>query len=87
MAQHQGAQHIAFIGDFANMDFTRFRRHKSTSSSKLLEWQRALMASVTAPVDSIVETIDANKYGARRSHRRPADAISPLDSPRADQFS
>ena len=44
------------------VDFTRFRRHISTSSSKLFECQRTQLVEVTVPTDSIVETLDAIKY-------------------------
>jgi hypothetical protein len=40
----------------ALLDFTRFRRHISTSSSKLLECQRAQLGYMTVLVDSIVKT-------------------------------
>ena len=40
------------------MDFTRFRRQISTSSSKLLECKRAHLVKMTVPKDSMVETIN-----------------------------
>jgi acyl-CoA synthetase (AMP-forming)/AMP-acid ligase II len=42
--------------------FPRFRRHISTSRSKLLECQRAQLIYVTVPADSIVETLNVIKY-------------------------
>jgi len=45
-----------------NLDFTRFCKHISTSSSKLLEFQRAQLVYVTVPSNSIVETFNAIEY-------------------------
>ena len=47
---------------FQRVDFTRFRRHKSTSSLKLLERKRAHLVKMTVPADSIVKTFNVIKY-------------------------
>ena len=44
------------------MDVTRFCRHKSTSSLKLLERKRAHLVKMTVPTDSIVETFNVIKH-------------------------
>lgn len=45
-----------------SMDFTRFHRQISTSSSKLLECQWAQLVQANVPADSIVETLNIIKY-------------------------
>ena len=44
------------------LDVTRFRRHKSTSSLKLLERKRAHLVKMTVPADSIVKTFNVIKH-------------------------
>ena len=44
------------------LDLTRFRRHISASSTKLLECQRAQKVKMTVPADSIVETLDVIEH-------------------------
>ena len=44
------------------VDLTRFRRHMSASSTKLLECQRAQKVKMTVPADSIVETLDVIEH-------------------------
>ena len=44
------------------LDFTRFCRHISTSSSKLLERERAHLVKMTVPADSIVKTFNVIKH-------------------------
>lgn len=48
-------------GLHAIVDVTRFCRHKSTSSSKLLERKRAHLVKMTVPTDSIVKTFNVIK--------------------------
>ena len=44
------------------VDLTRFHRHISASSTKLLECQRAQKVKMTVPADSIVETLDVVEH-------------------------
>ena len=44
------------------VDLTRFHRHMSASSTKLLECQRAQKVKMTVPADSIVETLNVIKH-------------------------
>lgn len=44
------------------LDFTRFRRHKSTSGLKLLERKRTHLVKMTVPADSIVKTLNVVKH-------------------------
>jgi type I restriction enzyme R subunit len=46
----------------AQVDLTRFHRHISASSTKLLECQRAQKVKMTVPADSIVETLNVIKH-------------------------
>ena len=46
----------------AVLDLTRFRRHISASSTKLLERQRAQQVKRLKPADSIVETLDVIEH-------------------------
>ena len=45
-----------------NVDLTRFHRHISASSARLLECQLAQQVKMTVPADSIVETLDVIEY-------------------------
>ena len=60
---------IAGLGDFwvsringADLDLTRFYRHISASSAKLLEHRWAQKVKMTVPADSIVETLDVIEH-------------------------
>lgn len=53
---------LSCAGSNDNVDFTRFRRHKSTSSLKLLERKRAHLVKMTVPADSIVKTFNVIKH-------------------------
>ena len=44
------------------VDFTRFSRHISTSSSKSLECQRTQLVWAAVPADSIVKTFNVIKH-------------------------
>ena len=46
----------------SGLDLTRFYRHISASSTKLLECQRAQKVKMTVPADSIVETLNVVKH-------------------------
>ena len=46
----------------STVDVTRYRRHISTSSLKLLERKRAHLVKMTVPADSIVETLNVIKH-------------------------
>lgn len=54
--------HSSELLDGALVDLTRFRRHISASSTKLLECQRAQQVKMTVPADSIVETLDVIEH-------------------------
>ena len=45
-----------------SMDFTRFSRHKSTSSLELLERKRAHLVKMTVPADPIIKTFNVIKH-------------------------
>ncbi|OYY33613.1 MAG: hypothetical protein B7X65_17110 [Polaromonas sp. 39-63-25] len=47
---------------YGAVDLTRFRRHISASSAKLLECQRAQRVEMTVLADSIAETLDVTKH-------------------------
>lgn len=53
---------ISFCFAQTSLDFTRFRRHISTSVSELFECQRTQLVEVTVPTDSIVKTFDVVKH-------------------------
>ena len=44
------------------LDFTRFRRHKSTSSLKLLEVHRTQLVDVAVSAGAIVKTLDVVEH-------------------------
>ena len=53
---------VAIGSNPVRVDFTRIRRHKSTSGSKLFECQRAQLDKATVPADSIVKTLSVIKH-------------------------
>ena len=54
LCNYLGVKHI--------VDLTRFHRHVSAPSKKLLECQRAQKVKMTVPADSIVETLDVIEH-------------------------
>lgn len=62
---------------YVALNFTRFSRQFSTSSSNLLEVHRAQLVEMAVLANAIVETLDSSKNASRRSMGRAGEKRCP----------